>query len=51
MTAFHEIPISSSPHKSLNFCQGIIRDRDRDLNDMSEEEICSELKEQKYNKS
>ena len=40
------IPISASPHKSLNSSQGIIRDRDRDLAEFSEEQILNELKDQ-----
>ena len=40
------IPVSVTPHRTLNFCQGIVRDRDHDLADMSEEEICNELKPQ-----
>ncbi len=35
-----------SPHALLNFSKGIIRDRDRDLSDLSEKEICDELKHQ-----
>ena len=39
-----DIQIESSPHKTLNYSQGIIRDRD--LAEISEEEICEELKPQ-----
>lgn len=38
----------TSPHSSLNSrnSQGIVRDRDQDIIDLTEEEICSELKSQ-----
>ena len=39
-----DIPISATPHRTLNFCQEIVRDRDHDLSDMTEEEILNELK-------
>ena len=46
LTTVLDIPIVASPHRTLNYCQGIIRDRDHDLSDMSEQEICEELKSQ-----
>ena len=41
-----DIPISAQPHKSLNSSQGIIRDSDRALAELSEQDICSELTSQ-----
>ena len=41
-----EVPVSAEAHRSLNRSQGIIRDRDRNLADLSEQEICSELSSQ-----
>ena len=41
-----ETPIEATPHRTLNFCRGIVRDRDHDLSDMTEEDICNELKPQ-----
>ena len=46
LTSILENPISATPHRTLNSSQGIVRDRDRDLKDMSEEEICKELESQ-----
>ena len=46
LTTILDVPIAASPHRTLNYCQGIIRDRDHDLSDMSEQEICVELKSQ-----
>ena len=48
LTQILDIPITSSPHKTLKFCQGIVRDRDHDLPEMSEEDICSELKSKNF---
>ena len=39
----HNINISSTPHRTLNTSQGIIRYRDEDLDNLSDEEICKEL--------
>ena len=39
----HSIAISSTPHRTLNTSRGIIRYRDEDLDDLSDEEICEEL--------
>ena len=50
LTAIFDLPISSTPHRTLNYSQGIIRDRDHDLSNMSEEEICNELKNQNITK-
>ena len=41
-----ELPVSVTPHRSLNSSKGIIRDRGKDLSDLSEEEICAELDDQ-----
>ena len=46
LTTILDVPIAASPHRTLNYCQGIIRDKDHDLSDMSEQEICVELKSQ-----
>ena len=37
------IPISSTLHRTLNTSRGIIRYRDEDLDNLSDEEICKEL--------
>ena len=37
------VEINSSPHRSLNSSQGIIRYRDDDLSELTDEEICREL--------
>ena len=50
LTQILDTLIASSPRKTLNFCQGIIRDRDHDLSEMSEEENCSELESQNITK-
>ena len=39
----HNIAISSTPHRILNTSRGVIRYRDEDLDDLSDEEICEEL--------
>jgi hypothetical protein len=39
----HNITISSTPHRTLNTSRGIIRYRDEDLDNLSDEEICNEL--------
>jgi hypothetical protein len=36
-------PVLSAPHRSLNSCRGIIRDRDRCLQSLSEDDIAAEL--------
>ncbi len=41
-----EHQVNPHPHAMLNFSKGIIRDRDRDLSDLSEKEICDELSHQ-----
>ena len=41
-----ELPVAVTPHRSLNSSKGIIRDRGKDLSDLSEEEICAELNDQ-----
>ena len=46
LTSISDLQISVSPHRTLNSCQGIIRDRDHDLAELSEEEISKELKSQ-----
>ena len=38
--------IESSPHRTLNQCKGIIRYRGNDMDDLTDEEICAELKPQ-----
>ena len=50
LTKIGDLKISVTPHKSLNSCQGVIRDRDRDLSDLSEEQICDELNSQHVSK-
>ncbi|XP_067656448.1 uncharacterized protein [Haliotis asinina] len=40
------VPVRPSVHKSLNSCRGVIRDRDKHLADMSEEEIVHALSPQ-----
>ena len=46
LTKIDNVPVSASPHNSLNSSKGVIRDRDQDLADFGEEYICSELKSQ-----
>ena len=41
-----DIEILATPHRTLNYCKGIVRDRDRTLLELPEEEICKELKSQ-----
>ena len=41
-----DLEISSTPHRTLNSCQGIIHYRDDDLSELTDEEICEELKPQ-----
>ena len=43
LTSVHDHPIAAAPHRPLNSSQGIVRDRDGDLSEMSEEEISWEL--------
>ena len=50
LTTVLDIPVAASPHRTLNYSQGIIRDRDHDLSDLSEQEICNELKHQNITK-
>ena len=50
LTSILDTPVSSTPHRTLNYCQGIVRNRDHDLADISEEEICQELKPQNISK-
>jgi len=38
----HNIEISSSPHRILNSSRGIIRYRDDDLSELTDDEICHE---------
>lgn len=45
-TTILETEISATPHRTLNYSKGIIRDRDRTLIELPEEEICQELKPQ-----
>ncbi|XP_071089286.1 uncharacterized protein [Haliotis cracherodii] len=45
-TKLADIPVTCSAHKTLNFCKGLIRDRDRSLADETIEEIVSELRSQ-----
>jgi hypothetical protein len=40
---FRRIAISSTPHRTLNSSRGIIRYRDEDWEDLSDEDICEEL--------
>ena len=46
ITTIGNIPVTVSAHRSLNTCQGIIRDRDQDLAELPVEEICQELSSQ-----
>ena len=39
----HNIAISSTSHRTLNTSRGIIRYRDEDLDDLTDDEICAEL--------
>jgi hypothetical protein len=39
----HNITISSTPHRTLNTSRGIIRYRDEDLDNLSDEEIISHV--------
>jgi hypothetical protein len=41
-TPILETEISATPHRTLNYGKGIIRDRDRTLIELPEEEICQE---------
>ena len=43
LNKIHNITISSTPHRTLNTSRGIIRYRDEDLDNLSDEEICKEL--------
>ncbi len=43
---FAEVQVRASPHRSLNTCRGIIRDRDRCLQSLSEDDIAFELDSQ-----
>ena len=46
LTRIGDHKVSAQPHTKLNFSQGIIRDRDKDLEGLSNEVICQELKDQ-----
>ena len=46
LSQFAGTPILSAPHRTLNSCRGIIRDRERCLQSLSEDEIAEELKPQ-----
>ena len=46
ITSIGNISVAVSAHRSLNRCQGDIRDRDQDLAEVPEEEICQELSSQ-----
>ena len=50
LTSIADLQISVTPHRKLNSCQGVIRDRDHDLTELSEEQICEELKNQHVSK-
>ena len=39
----HNITIYSTPHRTLNTSRGIIRYKDEDCDDLSDDEICKEL--------
>ena len=51
LTKIGEHPIKPAPHVTLNYSQGIIRDRDRDLSSLGEELIEEELAPQGVVKS
>jgi hypothetical protein len=42
----NDINISASPHRTLNSSRGIIRNRDDDLSELTDAEICKELEPQ-----
>jgi hypothetical protein len=46
LTQFAGTPVLSAPHRTLNSCRGIIRDRERSLQALSEDEIADELESQ-----
>jgi hypothetical protein len=46
LTQFAGTPVLSAPHRTLNSCRGIIRDRERSLQALSEDDIAEELKPQ-----
>ena len=46
LTRICENKVSVQPHNKLNYSQGIIRDKDKDLEGMSDDDICQELKAQ-----
>ncbi len=46
LTKFAGTPVLSAPHRTLNSCRGIIRDRVRCLQSLSEDEIAEELEPQ-----
>ena len=46
MTKIGEHEIVSSPHRTLNQSKGIIRYKGNDMDDLTDEEICTELKPQ-----
>ena len=43
LNQIHKIEISSSPHRILNSSRGIIRYRDDDLSELTDDEICHGL--------
>ena len=45
-TSFMDIDVKATPHRSLNTSKGVIKDHGRDLYDMSEMDIVSELRDQ-----
>jgi hypothetical protein len=45
-TTILETEMLVTPQRTLNYSKGIIRDRDRTLFELPEEEICQELKPQ-----
>ena len=45
-TSFMDIDVKATPHRSLNTSKGVIRDHGRDLYDMNEMDIVSELRDQ-----
>ena len=50
LTSIADLQISVTPHRTLNSSVGVIRDRDHDLAELSEEQIVQELKLQHVSK-
>ena len=46
MNKIYDHEITASPHRTLNQCKGIIRYKGGDLDELTDEEICNELKPQ-----